>query len=313
MRSLARSNRFWFLLVVGPVWLALAGCDSEASPQFGRFDQVWGRRGLADGRFQKPRGIAIDAQDRIYVVDMTARIQVFTPQGEFLRGWQTPVHVAGRPTGLTVDRRGRVLVPDTHYARVLIYSSEGELLQTIGGVNGPGPGEFGFVTDVGEDSQGNLYVSEYGEWDRIQKFSPAGEFLLEWGGHGSEPGQFVRPQSLAIDSQDRVWVADACNHRIQVFDGQGKLLQQFGSQGAGLGQLCYPYGLAFDANENLYVCEFGNHRVQMFAPDGRPIACWGQQGRQPGELFAPWGVVLDSQGVMHVLDTMNHRVQRVRL
>lgn len=301
-------------LVAGTMALAaLPGCNSPGCPEFGSLDEVWGRRGLADGRFQKPRAIAVDAQDRLYVVDMTARIQVFTAEGKFLRGWSTPVHVAGRPTGLSIDRQGRVLVPDTHYFRVLIYSPQGELLQTIGGVNGPGPGEFGFVTDVAEDSRGNLYVSEYGEWDRIQKFDSQGRYLLEWGGHGSEPGQFVRPQSIAIDARDRLWVADACNHRIQVFDPSGKLLTLFGSQGAGLGQLCYPYGLAFDTEENLYVCEFGNHRVQKFAPDGRPLGCWGRHGRQPGELFAPWGVVVDQQDRLHVLDTMNHRVQRVRL
>jgi DNA-binding beta-propeller fold protein YncE len=292
---------------------ALSGCDSDATPQFGSLDEVWGRRGLADGRFQKPRAITVDAQDRVYVVDMTARIQVFTPEGKFLRGWQTPVHEAGRPTGLSIDRQGRVLVPDTHYYRVLIYSPEGQLLQTIGGVNGPGPGQFGFVTDVVEDSQGNLYVSEYGEWDRIQKFSAAGKFLLQWGGHGSGPGEFVRPQSMAIDNDDQIWVADSCNHRIQIFDTSGKLLKQFGQQGAALGELCYPYGLAFDADQNLFVCEYGNHRVQKFSHDGRSLGCWGRHGRAPGELFAPWGVALDRQGQLHVLDTMNHRVQRVRL
>src|SRR5690606_36152225 len=113
-----------------------------------------------------------------------------------------------------------------HYFRTLVYTPDGELLEekTIGGVCGPGPGEFGFVTDAVEDSQGNIYIAEYGEYDRIQKFSSGGEFLVQWGSHGSEPGQFLRPQNLAIDEQDRIWVADACNHRIQVFDPQGNLV-----------------------------------------------------------------------------------------
>ncbi|MFN5769384.1 MAG: hypothetical protein ACK44Z_08585, partial [Pirellulaceae bacterium] len=34
---------------------------------------TYGRRGISDGRFLKPRGIAIDAEDRIYIVDMTGR------------------------------------------------------------------------------------------------------------------------------------------------------------------------------------------------------------------------------------------------
>jgi hypothetical protein len=34
--------------------------------------------------------VAIDAQDNLYLVDMTARIQVFDAEGNYLRGWETP-------------------------------------------------------------------------------------------------------------------------------------------------------------------------------------------------------------------------------
>jgi len=292
--------------------LALAGCG-EGTLASGPPDLVWGRRGIGEGRLQKPRAFCIDTEDRLYVVDMTARIQVFDADGNFLRQWQTPVHENGRPTGISIDGQGRVVVADTHYFRLLFYSPTGELLKIVGGVNGQGPGEFGWVTDVAQDSQGNYFVSEYGEWDRIQKLSPDGEYLLEWGGHGSEQGEFGRPQSLAIDKQDRVWVADACNHRIQVFDAQGKFLFSWGTKGTGPGELSYPYSIVFDPEGNLLVCEYGNHRVQKLTRDGESLGCWGLEGRQPGELFNPWAVVCDSRGRIHVLDTNNHRVQRIEL
>ena len=119
---------------------------------------------------------------------------------------------------------------------------------------------------------------------------PDGKFLLQWGGHGFEPGQFVRPQNLAVDEQDRIWVVDACNHRIQVFDTQGKLLDVWGEQGSEPGQLYYPYDLIFDEHGDLYVCEYGNHRVQKFTRDGQSLGCWGRHGRRPGELtiLGPW-------------------------
>jgi sugar lactone lactonase YvrE len=221
------------------------------------------------------------------------------------------VHTNGRPTGLSFDRRGRLLVADTHYFQVLIYSPQGELLDRLGGVEGHRPGEFGLVTDAADDSHGNLYVAEYGEYDRIQKFSADGEFLLEWGGHGSEPGQFVRPQKLAIDAEDHIWVADAVNHRIQVFDQHGRMLQIWGEHGGEPGQLSYPYDLALDGEGHLYVSEWGNHRVQKFTLEGKSLGCWGRHGRKPGELFQPWGLVRDSKGRIHVLDSRNHRVQRI--
>jgi streptogramin lyase len=288
------------------------GCNPGGTG-VGHPDAVWGRRGISAGRLQKPRAMAIDDQDQIYIVDMTARIQVFDLEGNYLRGWQTPAHDAGRPTGLSIGSRGEVLVADTHYHRLLVYTREGRLLRTLGGQFGSRPGEFGLVTHAIQDRDGNYYVGEYGEFDRIQKFSPAGKFLLQWGGHGSAPGQFARPQRLVLDRHDRLWVADACNHRIQVFDREGKLLRYWGRAGAAAGELYYPYDLAIAPDETLYVCEFGNHRVQHFTPDGRSLGCWGAQGREEGELNNPWALVLGPQGRIFVLDTNNHRVQRFRL
>jgi DNA-binding beta-propeller fold protein YncE len=295
------------------VAVAVVGCDERDTLQTGRLDLVWGRHGISDGRFNKPRAMAIDASDRIFIVDMTARIQAFDPDGNFLFGWRTPEHDIGKPTGLSIGRDGSVLVADTHYYRVLVYSPEGTLLRTIGGTKGQKPGEFDLVTDVVEDRQGNYYISQYGEYDRVQKYSADGRFLLYWGGHGSQPGQFLRPQNLAIDEDNHIWVADAGNHRIQVFDGDGKLLFFWGSEGSEPGQLSYPYDLVLAPDGTVYVCEYGNHRVQHFTRDGRSLGCWGTPGRQEGQLYNPWALVLDREGRLHVLDTNNHRVERIRM
>jgi DNA-binding beta-propeller fold protein YncE len=305
----------WLLLVA--CLAAAAGCEQNAAST-GKLEIVWGERGVNDGQFQKPRAIAIDSKDQLYIVDMTARIQVFTPDGKFLRSWRTPESKNGKPSGLSFDNEGNLLVADTHYFRMLVYTPEGDLLpkRTIGGKNGQGPGEFGFVTHAVQDRHGNYYIAEYGEYDRVQKFSPEGKFLLQWGGHGSEPGQFIRPQKLAIDEEDHVWVADACNHRIQVFDATGdeaKLTRIWGEQGTEPGKLSYPYGLWLDHHGHLYVAEFGNHRVQKFTLDGQSLGTFGGAGRKPGELDQPWGLVLDSRGRVHILDTYNHRVTRCRL
>jgi len=290
----------------------VAGCDRDGNTM-GYLEMTWGRRGVSNGRFQKPRAMAIDEQDRIYVVDMTARIQVFDTDGRFLHMWQTPAKETGKPTGLSVGRDGRILVADTHYYRVLVYSPGGTLLRTIGGTMGTGPGQFGLVRDAVQDSQGNLYVSESGEYDRIQKLTSDGEFLLQWGGHGSRPGQLALPQSLAVDEEGHIWVADACNHRIQVFDGQGNLIQCWGTLGRAPGELCYPYDLVPMPDGSVCVCEFGNNRIQTFTHQGRSLGCWGTHGRGEGQLNAPWALVRDSRGRIHVLDTNNHRVQRVRI
>jgi DNA-binding beta-propeller fold protein YncE len=208
-----------------------------------------------------------------------------------------------------------VLVADTHFYRVLVYNTSGELLFQIGdGVQGTTPGRFGYPTDVVIDKAGNFYVSEYGENDRVQVFSPDGKtWLREWGGHGYAPSEFLRPRALAIDDQDRIYVADSCNHRIQVFDTQGKLLSVWGTRGSRPGQMSYPYDLSIGPDKNLYVCEYGNARVQKFTLDGKSLGVWGAPGRDPGELNNPWALAVDHQGEVSVIDSNNHRVQRFRL
>lgn len=290
------------------------GCGRDPA-NLGRLEKIWGRAGIVDGRFQIPRAMAIDDRDQLYIVDKLARIQVFDRDGTFLRGWRTPLFASGKPTGLSISPDGMLLVADTHYFRILTYTSDGQLVEdaTVGGTYGPDPGQFGLVTDVVRDAEGTWFISEYGEFDRIHKFSPEGQFLLQWGGHGSEPGHFLRPQNIELDANGNLWVVDACNHRIQIFSTDGELLSMWGQPGAELGQLYYPYDLAFDGRGHAYICEYGNHRVQKFTLAGQSLGSWGSNGRTPGKLFNPWALAVDSQGSIHVLDTNNNRVQRIVL
>ena len=306
-----RDANVLFLGLLGLGVVTQAGCDSRARSQP---DLVWGVHGVKAGHLYKPRVAAFDAQDHLFLADLTDRIQVFDRDGKYLRGWRTPKFNVDGPSGLTVDRFGRLLVADTHFYRVLVYSERGELLFQIGdGVQGTTPGRFGYPTDVVIDRAGNFYVAEYGENDRIQVFSPEGKWLRQWGGHGYEPGEFLKPRALAIDERDQLYVADSCNHRIQVFDTQGKLLNSWGSRGDALGQMSYPYDLAIGRDRYLYVCEYGNHRVQKFTLDGKALAVWGSAGRGPGQLFNPYALAVDTRSNVSVVDSNNHRVQRFRL
>jgi DNA-binding beta-propeller fold protein YncE len=300
--------RFAVLL---PVIAFLTGCDLDGSSSP---DAIWGVHGTRDGWLHKPRVAAFDAQDRLYIADLTDRIQVFDRDGKYLHGWRTPALNVDGPSGLSFDRYGRLLVADTHFYRVLVYSPDGKILFQIGdGIQGTEPGRFGYPTDVVVDKAGNFYVSEYGELDRIQVFSPQGKWLRQWGGHGMEPGEFLRPRAMAIDDDDNIYVADSCNHRIQVFNTDGKLLRKWGSRGSALGEMTFPYDLCIGPDKSLYVVEYGGSRVQKFSLDGKPRGIWGQPGRGPGELDNPWALSVDSRGAVSVIDSNNHRVQRFRL
>ena len=306
------SGRRW--IAIAPVFVvatAMIGCDLSGADQP---DLIWGIHGRKPGWVHKPRVAAFDAEDHLYLADLTDRIQVFDRDGTFLRSWNMPEFNVDGPSGLTIDRYGRLLVADTHFYRVLVYDKAGKVLLQLGnGVQGTAHGQFNYPTDVVIDKAGNFYVSEYGENDRIQVFSPEGKWLRQWGGHGYDPGEFLRPRAMAIDDDDHIYVADSANNRIQVFDTQGTLLRLWGERGDAPGQLCYPFDVAIGPDKCLYVVEYGNHRVQKFTLDGKSLGVWGEAGRGPGQLFNPWALAVDSQGAVSVIDSSNHRVQRFRM
>jgi DNA-binding beta-propeller fold protein YncE len=291
-------------------WCVLfAGCNGpRATPE-----RVWGKRGVADGDFVRPRAIAIDAQDRLFIVDFTARIQVYDRDGNYLHHtWSTPDYRNGRPSGLSIDRDGNVIVSDSHYHRFRIYSPEGEELRVVGGKAGTEPGQLGYISDVVQDADGFYYVAEFGENGRISKLDSEGKYVKSWGSPGSEVGQFARARALSLGPDGNLYVADACNHRIQVFTRDGEQVRCWGTPGQGEGELSYPYDVAFNQRGELYVVEYGNQRVQKFTTDGVSLGCWGGPGREPGRLNGPWALAVDSKGRVHVVDTENHRVQRIR-
>jgi DNA-binding beta-propeller fold protein YncE len=288
--------------------VCLPGCSKlRSAPEL-----VWGKRGAADGDFVRPRAIAIDAQDRLFIVDYTARIQVYDRDGHYLGPtWTTPDYRNGRPSGLSIDRDGNLIVSDSHYNCFRIYSADGRELRKFGGEAGTKPGQLGYVSDVVQDADGNYYVAEFGENGRISKFDVAGRFIKCWGSPGSAPGQFARARALALGPDDNLYVADACNHRIQVFSRDGALVRCWGTAGSGPGELSYPYDVAFNQKGELYVAEYGNSRVQKFTTQGESLGTWGSSGGAPGQLAAPWALAVDSRGRVHVVDSENHRIQRI--
>src|SRR5712691_5856778 len=89
--------------------LAGAGCGGSA----GVPELVWGKRGVLGGELVKPRAIAIGPDDHLYIVDWTARIQAFDRDGKFLGvSFTTPDYRNGRPSGLSIDSEGNVVVSD---------------------------------------------------------------------------------------------------------------------------------------------------------------------------------------------------------
>jgi len=303
-------------VAVGLAGLALAGCgQSQASNSrldsklFGAV-QVIGSRGTGLGQFNKPRSVAVDRQDNLYVVDFTGRVQKFAPDGTFLLSWQMPQTEKGKPKGMGLDSDGNIIVIEPHYFRVNHFTPEGKLMAQWG-VGGTRVGQLSFPRAVAADAKGELLIAEYAVEERIQRFAARGAKCLgAFGRGGAGAGEFNRAEGLGLDAQGRIYVADSCNHRIQVFSHDGQFLRAHGKAGSGRGELSYPYDVRVDTAGRQYVCEFGNSRIQVFDAHDQPVEIIGGPGSAPGWFNNPWSIALDSQGNLYVADSLNHRVQK---
>jgi ABC-type Fe3+ transport system permease subunit/DNA-binding beta-propeller fold protein YncE len=346
--------------------LLLTGCSpapsSNTAPLHSRLFtavQVIGSRGVGVGQLNKPRSVAVDLHDNLYVVDMTGRVQKFSPSGAFLLSWQMPQTDRGKPKGMSRDHAGNIVVVEPHYSRVNQFSPEGKLVAQWG-EHGTNFGQLGMPRAIAFNSRNEAFVSEYQESERVQRFvcsksglnelnrskklnegespvtAPASAVrsvahpdltnltdlthltnsarvhcLAIIGKGGTGLGEFNRAEGLCVDAQDRLYVADSCNHRIEVFSSDGTFLRAYGKPGSGLGELSYPYDICVDSAGRQYVCEFGNSRVQVFDASDQPIEIIGGPGLEAGRFNNPWGVALDSEGNLYVADSQNHRVQKL--
>jgi ABC-type spermidine/putrescine transport system permease subunit II/DNA-binding beta-propeller fold protein YncE len=325
-RTSGEAFRASILVAAGTLAGLFCSCsprDSRNALQSQLFSQVQiiGTRGVGVGQLNKPRSVATDRQDNLYVVDMTGRVQKFSPQGQFLLSWQMPQTDLGKPKGIGRDLEGNIIVIEPHYQRLNHFSLDGKLLAQWG-QKGTNAGQLIMPRAVAVDSHGEIFVSEYGAVERVQRFrlkrtnpaNPAAcevEFLGGFGHAGTSSGEFNRPEGLCMDAQDRLYVADSCNHRIQVFSSDGHFLRAYGKPGKGLGELSYPYDICVDKAGRQYVCEFGNSRLQVFDANDRPIEIIGGPGAERGHFANPWGVALDSSENLYVADSQNHRVQKL--
>ena len=186
-----------------------------------------------------------------------APILEFDQSGKLLQSFGAGLFIF--PHGFAIDKDGNVWVTDGQGAagkghQVFKFSPQGKVLLTLGkaGVTGDGPDTFNQPDSVAIAPNGDIFVSDGhspGTGNaRIMKFSKEGKFIKQWGKHGSGPGEFEVPHTIAFDSQGRLFVGDRANNRIQIFDQDGKFLAEWK-------QFSRPSGIFIDRNDVIYVTD----------------------------------------------------------
>ncbi len=301
----------------GNLWVADAGNNRVQEVSATEFIRSFGNASSGPGQLAAPGALATDAEGNVWVADTSHnRVQEFDAEGEFVR--QFGVKGAGdgqfkEPRGIAVDSSGNVWVADSGNNRVQKFSSKGEFLAKFGS-QGTGNGQFNRLQGIAVAPDGHLWTVELGPFGgtpRVQEFSAEGAYLSQFGAKGSEAGQLLNPQGIALDAAGNVWVADTGNNRVQAFKPSGEFIRKFGTAGAGNGQLQSPRSLAFDAESNLWALDNGNNRLQRFSAEGAYLAQFGTPGPNNGQFAEPAGLAIDGSGNLWVADTGNDRVQKL--
>lgn len=290
------------------------------------------------GAINGPWGVAIGPEGNVFVADEeNNRIDVFSPEGAFLRAFGKGVNPGGSDVCTTVCQAGEGLA---------------------------GAGDMSAPKGIAFDSTGALYVTDYGR-HRIDVFSPAGAFIRAFGkgvnAAGGDPdvcttacksgvagggaGEMRLILDVAVGPGNQIVVANSANNRIDVFSSGGAFIRGFGKEvklggggnvctaatgcqevpgGVGAGALSNPSGVLAGAGGNIYVSEFPNDRVSEFTVDGTFIRAFGagvidgaaafqictsvtgcQKGLEatiPGATPDPFGLAVDCRGALYVTE-----------
>jgi sugar lactone lactonase YvrE len=115
---------------------------------------------------------------------------------------------------------------------------------------------------------------------------------------------------LAIDDDDRLFVADGKMRHVLIFSAKHELDGQI-NEG-----LVDPVGLALDTNNRfLYVADTQQDQILVYDADTlKLLRRMGTGGKNhflttPGDFAAPEGVAVDKDGNVYVTDTLNDRVE----
>ena len=268
----------------------------------------------AGSRLIECPGVAVDSQDRVYVMtrNQDSPVVVFDRDGMWLRSFGQDTF-SERTHGISIGPDGFVYCADDGTHTVTKFTPEGELVMTIGTPGQPakkwGGEPFNRPTHAAvSPATGDIYVSDgYGN-SRVHKFSPEGRLLTSWGEPGIDAGQFIRPHNVAVDAQGRVYVADRECHRVQIFDADGGFITMWSN-------IHRPDGMTIGPDGNIYIGELNGipgvddapglgHRVSVLSQDGKLLARFGdpEEGEAPGQFIAPHGIAVDSRGDIYVAE-----------
>jgi DNA-binding beta-propeller fold protein YncE len=213
----------------------------------GNFVDGWG-----DGRLRDAHGIYIGPDDHIYACNRDEHeVLKLTPEGRIVltlgqRGRPSLQAPFNHPADVAVARNGEIYVADGYgNSAIHRFSAEGKHLASWGSP-GAGRGQFTTPHGIWIDARDRVLVADR-ENNRVQLFSPEGDFYGEW-------ADFYHPMDIYVDRAGTVYVTDQIP-RITMCSAEGKMLAR------GRPVTMGAHGVWGDSRGDLYLAEVGVNQV----------------------------------------------------
>ena len=227
---------------------------------------VFDRDGNMIAQWTRKDGVPADAHlvyvgpdDGVYLADRDAhQILKYTSEGELVMSlgnrhraelqapFNHPADMCVAPPGSPLT--GEIFVADGYgNSSVHHFSASGNHIGSFGSP-GSSAGEFRVPHSVRVSVDGRIYVADR-ENNRVQIFSPDGEFIEEW-------TDFKKPMGIHIDTAGIVYVTDQVP-RLSILTLDGQLL----ARGRTFEQA---HNVYTDSAGNIYGADVAHHRIQVF-------------------------------------------------
>ena len=201
---------------------------------------------------------------------------------------------------IALDTDSNIYVGNFLNSRILKFDPDGVLLSVFHSSSIPVWGSI----SVAVDTTYNVYVAD--SHGGLQKFAPNGTLLTNCNitslfPYFEDPQiRSFRPQGLAIDSSNNLYLSDSYNNRVFKLDSQGEVLAILATSNP---SLRVPTVVTLDANDNIYVVDTGNTRVVKFGTTGSVLKTF-ETSNPP--LSDPTGMAVDLDNNLYVVDTWNN-------
>jgi len=164
--------------------------------------------------------------------------------------------------------------------------------------------------DIVSGTDGTLYVVSQCSSSIVVLNAETGAFIKSIGTFGSGEGEFGAVTDIAVDTDGRLFVADADNHCIHILQPDGTHVKTFGDFGVEEAHhLNHPRAVAISPAGEVHVVDAGNARLHVYDLNGTWKRNYGGYDEEGAGIMMPRSVGIDPLGNSYVADPTSAVVQ----